>query len=113
MRYVSTRGQAPVLNFEGAMLSGLARDGGLYLPETIPTFDGLNELDGLPYEEVAFRVIRPFTGDSFSDDELRGAIDRAYARIEHTAKAPLRQLAPGHHLLELFHGPTLDRKSVV
>ena len=110
MRYVSTRGQAPVLNFEQAMLSGLARDGGLYLPETIPTFEGLNDLDGLPYEEVAFRVIRPFTGDSFTDDELRGAIDRAYARIEHTAKAPLRQLAPGHHLLELFHGPTLAFK---
>jgi threonine synthase len=110
MRYVSTRGQAPVLNFEGAMLSGLARDGGLYLPETIPAFGGLNELDGLPYDEVAFRVIRPFTGDSFTDAELRGAIDRAYARIEHTAKAPLRQLAPGHHLLELFHGPTLAFK---
>ncbi|MFC3168428.1 MULTISPECIES: threonine synthase [Paracoccus] len=110
MRYVSTRGKAPVLNFEGAMLSGLARDGGLYLPETIPAFSGLNDLDGLPYEEVAFRVIRPFTGDSFSDAELRGAIDRAYARIEHTAKAPLRQLAPGHHLLELFHGPTLAFK---
>ncbi len=110
MRYVSTRGQAPVLNFEGAMLSGLARDGGLYLPETIPAFGGLNDLDGLPYEEVAFRVVRPFTGDSFTDDELHGAIDRAYVRIEHTAKAPLRQLAPGHHLLELFHGPTLAFK---
>lgn len=110
MRYVSTRGQAPVLNFEQAMLSGLARDGGLYLPETIPAFSGLNDLDGLPYAEVAFRVIRPFTGDSFSDAELRGAIDRAYARIEHTAKAPLRQLASGHHLLELFHGPTLAFK---
>lgn len=110
MRYVSTRGKAPVLDFEGAMLSGLARDGGLYLPETIPAFSGLNDLDGLPYEEVAFRVIRPFTGDSFSDHELRGAIDRAYGRIEHSAKAPLRQLAPGHHLLELFHGPTLAFK---
>ena len=53
MRYVSTRGQAPVLNFEQAMLSGLARDGGLYLPETIPAFEGLEQLDGLSYEEVA------------------------------------------------------------
>ena len=110
MRYVSTRGQAPVLNFEQAMLSGLARDGGLYLPETIPAFSGIEALDGLPYEEVAFRVIRPFTGDSFTDDELRGAIDRAYARISHVARAPLVQLAPGHHLLELFHGPTLAFK---
>lgn len=110
MRYVSTRGQAPVLNFEQAMLSGLARDGGLYLPETIPALDDLAALDGLPYEEVAFRVVRPFTGDSFTDDELRGAIDRAYARISHDARAPLVQLAPGHHLLELFHGPTLAFK---
>lgn len=110
MRYVSTRGKAPVLNFEGAVLSGLARDGGLYLPETIPALGGLNDLDGLAYDEVAFRVIRPFTGDSFSDADLRGAIARAYARIEHAAKAPLRQLAPGHHLLELFHGPTLAFK---
>jgi threonine synthase len=110
MRYVSTRGQAPVLNFEQAMLSGLARDGGLYLPETIPAFSGIAELDGMPYEDVAFRVIRPFTGDSFTDDELRGAIDRAYARISHAARAPLVQLAPGHHLLELFHGPTLAFK---
>lgn len=110
MRYVSTRGQAPVLDFEQAMLSGLARDGGLYLPETVPAFEGLDELDGLSYAEVAFRVIRPFTGDSFTDDELRGAIERAYARIEHAAKAPLHQLAPGHHLLELFHGPTLAFK---
>ena len=110
MRYVSTRGQAPVLNFEQAMLTGLARDGGLYLPETIPAFSGIEELDGLPYEEVAFRVIRPFTGDSFTDAELRGAIDCAYARIAHAARAPLVQLAPGHHLLELFHGPTLAFK---
>ena len=110
MRYVSTRGQAPVLNFEQAMLTGLARDGGLYLPETIPAFSGIEELDGLPYEEVAFRVIRPFTGDSFTDAELRGAIDRAYARIAHAARAPLVQLASGHHLLELFHGPTLAFK---
>ncbi|MTE00889.1 threonine synthase [Paracoccus sp. YIM 132242] len=110
MRYVSTRGKAPVLDFEGAMLSGLARDGGLYLPETIPAFSALHDLDGSSYEDVAFRVIRPFTGDSFTDEELRGAIDRAYARIEHAAKAPLRQLAPGHHLLELFHGPTLAFK---
>ena len=110
MRYVSTRGQAPVLDFEQAMLSGLARDGGLYLPETVPAISGLDEMDGLPYAEVAYRVIRPFTGDSFTEDELRGAIDRAYGRIEHAAKAPLRQLAPGHHLLELLHGPTLAFK---
>ncbi|SEN10207.1 L-threonine synthase [Paracoccus alcaliphilus] len=110
MRYISTRGEAPALDFEQAMLTGLARDGGLYVPETVPAMSDIASLDGLPYEEVAFRVIRPFTGDSFSEDELRGAITRAYGRISHVARAPLVQLAPGHHLLELFHGPTLAFK---
>ena len=70
MRYISTRGQAPVLSFEDAMLSGLARDGGLYVPETIPQFsaEDIRALHGLSYEETAFRVMRPFTGDSFTDE---------------------------------------------
>ncbi|AUH32518.1 threonine synthase [Paracoccus tegillarcae] len=110
MRYVSTRGEAPVLNFEQAMLTGLARDGGLYLPETVPALSDIGALEGLPYEVAAFRVLKPFTGDSFSDEELQGAIARAYQGFRHVARAPLTQLAPGHHLLELFHGPTLAFK---
>jgi len=112
MRYVSTRGQAPVLGFDEAMLTGLARDGGLYLPQTIPTFSTgqIAALAGLPYEEVAFRVMRPFTGDAFTDDELKGCIARAYAGFGHAARAPLVQLGPNHFLLELFHGPTLAFK---
>ena len=110
MRYVSTRGEAPVLNFEQAMLTGLARDGGLYLPETVPALSDIGSLEGLPYEEAAFRVLKPFTGDSFTDEELQGAIARAYQGFGHVARAPLTQLAPGHHLLELFHGPTLAFK---
>ncbi|WP_313136914.1 threonine synthase [Paracoccus jeotgali] len=110
MRYISTRGQAPVLNFEQAMLTGLARDGGLYLPETIPQMDDIAALESLPYEQAALRVIRPFLGDSFSDAEMVQALDAAYRGFGHAARAPLRQLAPGHHLLELFHGPTLAFK---
>lgn len=112
MRYVSTRGQAPALSFGEAILTGLARDGGLYVPETIPTLsrDEIAALSGLPYEEAAFRVMRPFIGDTFSDAEFRGALTRAYAGFGHAARAPLVQLAPGHHLLELFHGPTLAFK---
>ncbi|MFT4014382.1 MAG: threonine synthase [Paracoccus sp. (in: a-proteobacteria)] len=112
MRYVSTRGRAEVLDFAQAMMTGLARDGGLYLPETIPTFsaDEIAAFEGLPYEETALRVITPFVGDSFSQDELKGAIVRAYAGFDHVARAPLVQLAPGHHLLELFHGPTIAFK---
>ncbi|GGH53647.1 threonine synthase [Frigidibacter albus] len=112
MRYISTRGQAPVLSFGEAMLTGLARDGGLYVPETIPTMTGdeIAALAGLPYEEVAFRVMRPFLGETFTEEELRRAIAAAYAGFGHAARAPLVQLAPGHFLCELFHGPTLAFK---
>ena len=112
MRYISTRGTAPVLSFEEAMLTGLARDGGLYLPETIPTLSEgeIAALAGLSYEDTAFRIMRPYLGDTFSDDEFRAIIARAYAGFGHAARAPLVQLAPNHFLLELFHGPTLAFK---
>lgn len=112
MRYISTRGQAPVLSFEEAMLTGLARDGGLYLPETIPQMSAgdIAALEGVPYEEAAFRIMWPFLGGAFTEDEFRGIIARAYAGFAHDARAPLVQLAPGHFLLELFHGPTLAFK---
>ncbi|WP_413876386.1 threonine synthase [Albidovulum sp.] len=112
MRYVSTRGAAPVLDFGEAMLTGLARDGGLYVPETVPALgrDEIAALSGLSYEETAFRVMRPFTGDAFTDAEFRAAIEAAYRGFGHPARAPLVQLAPSHFLLELFHGPTLAFK---
>ncbi len=112
MRYISTRGNAPVLSFEQAMLTGLARDGGLYLPETIPTLDhaAITAMRGQSYEDVAFTVMRPFIGDTFTDDEFRAIIARAYAGFGHDARAPLVQLGDNHFLLELFHGPTLAFK---
>ena len=112
MRYISTRGAAPVLTFEEAMLTGLARDGGLYVPEAIPQMShgDICALQGLSYEEVAFRVMRPFIGTTFSDAEFGDIITRAYAGFGHTARAPLVQLGANHFLLELFHGPTLAFK---
>ncbi|QFS84111.1 Threonine synthase [Roseivivax sp. THAF40] len=112
MKYVSTRGQAPALGFEETMLSGLARDGGLYVPETIPQMShaDIRALHGLPYEEVAYRVMRPFVGDAFDDATFMRLIENAYASFGHDARAPLVQLAPGHFLAELFHGPTLAFK---
>ncbi|TCO72928.1 threonine synthase [Rhodovulum euryhalinum] len=112
MRYVSTRGQAPVLTFEEAMLTGLARDGGLYVPETVPEMAPaeIAGLAGLTYEEAAFRVMRPFIGDTFADAEFESIIARAYAGFGHTARAPLVQIGANHFLLELFHGPTLAFK---
>ena len=112
MRYVSTRGAAPDLSFEEAMLTGLARDGGLYVPAEIPVMShaDIAALAGLSYEEVAFRVMRPFIGEAFTDSEFADIIARAYAGFGHDARAPLVQLAPNHFLLELFHGPTLAFK---
>ena len=112
MRYISTRGDASVLSFEEAMLTGLARDGGLYVPESIPTLSAgdIQALAGLSYEEVAFRIMRPFIGDAFSDEEFGDIIHKAYAGFGHAARAPLVQLGANHFLLELFHGPTLAFK---
>ena len=112
MQYISTRGTAPILGFGEAMMTGLARDGGLYVPDSIPvlTPDQIADFAGLSYEDIAFRVMRPFMGDTFSDDEFKGLITKAYAGFGHAARAPLVQLGPNHFLLELFHGPTLAFK---
>ena len=112
MRYISTRGQAPELSFEDTMLTGLARDGGLYVPASLPRFapGDISAMAGLSYEEVAFRVMRPFICDAFSDAEFGDIIARAYAGFGHAARAPLKQLQDNHFLLELFHGPTLAFK---
>ncbi len=114
MKYISTRGQAPALNFEQAMLTGLARDGGLYVPETWPQLsaDDIAAFAGLRYEEVAFRVMQPFVGDTFSDTEFHEIIKRAYASFDHEARCPLVQIGENDFLLELHHGPTLAFKDV-
>ncbi|GAA6158703.1 threonine synthase [Ruegeria sp. HU-ET01832] len=112
MKYISTRGQAPELTFEEAMLTGLARDGGLYLPAEIPVMshDEIAALAGLPYEEIAFRVMWPYVSGSFTGQEFKNIIARAYEGFGHDARAPIKQLNENHFLLELFHGPTLAFK---
>jgi threonine synthase len=114
LKYISTRGEAPVLDFEGAMLSGLARDGGLYLPQTFPQVsrDELLSLRGKPYAEVAFTICQKFTTGSVPDADLRNMVDAAYATFHHPATTPIKQLAPNQYLLELFHGPTIAFKDV-
>lgn len=114
MRYVSTRGEAESLGFSDVLLAGLARDGGLYVPESWPTLTPaeIAELAGLPYAEVAFRIVSRFTGDDIAEADLRRMLDEAYATFRHPAVTPLVQLAPNHFLLELFHGPTLAFKDV-
>jgi threonine synthase len=114
LRYVSTRGEAPELGFEDVLLTGLARDGGLYVPAQWPELGtrAITALQGKSYEEVAQAVIQPFIGGAIPADELRHMIDGAYASFGHPAVAPLKQLDDNQWLLELFHGPTLAFKDV-
>jgi threonine synthase len=114
MRYVSTRGEAPALDFVEVMLAGLARDGGLYVPETWPTLSraAIEGFAGKPYAEVAVEVIRPFVGDGISESDLARMAREAYGTFRHPAVAPLTQLNPSLFVLELFHGPTLAFKDL-
>lgn len=114
MRYISTRGQAPALSFEEVVLTGMASDGGLYVPETIPqlSHDDLAAMAGLSYAEIAFRVMKPYVGGEIDDTTFRRIVEEAYATFSHDAVVPLNQLDANHFLLELFHGPTLAFKDV-
>ncbi|MBI2717763.1 MAG: threonine synthase [Rhizobiales bacterium] len=114
MRYQSTRGEAPDLGFEEVLLTGLARDGGLYVPAHWPQLSAtaLRRLQGAPYEEVAFAVLHPFIGGAVPDSELKRMLAEAYRGFGHPAVVPLKQLDDNHWLLELFHGPTLAFKDV-
>ncbi len=112
MRYISTRGEAPELDFEEVLLAGLARDGGLYVPAAWPCLDrvALSGLGGAHYAEVAARVAQPFVGSAMTPDELLALARETYAGFGHRAVAPLVQLDRRLWLLELFHGPTLAFK---
>jgi threonine synthase len=114
LRYVSTRGEAPELGFEDVLLTGLARDGGLYVPVSWPVLSParLKDLRGAPYEDVALAVMSPFIGDAIPPAELKDMIGKAYQAFGHPAVAPLKQLDDNQWLLELFHGPTLAFKDV-
>src|SRR6266705_6020257 len=113
-RYISTRGEAPTLGFCDVMLTGLARDGGLYVPETWPQLspETIAGFFGRPYWEVAVDVIRPFVGAEISDADLGRMANEAYATFRHPAVVPLSQMSPHQFVLELFHGPTLAFKDV-
>ncbi len=114
MRYISTRGEAPPLGFIDVTLAGLARDGGLYVPETWPTLDAgtIAGFAGRPYADVACDVIAPFAGTAVEASELARMTREAYDGFRHPAVAPLVQLAPNGFVLELFRGPTLAFKDL-
>jgi threonine synthase len=114
MQFVSTRGEAPVLGFSDAVLTGLASDGGLYLPQTWPVFskDEIAAFAGRSYADVAFAVISRFVDGEIPDAALRRIIDASYATFRHPSVTPLTEIAPNQFVLELFHGPTLAFKDV-
>ena len=114
MEYISTRGEAPVLGFRDALLAGLARDGGLYVPREWPvlTKREIRALRGKSYQQVAFEILRRFVGDEIPAEKLQSMIAEAYATFRHPAVAPLVQTGPNDFVLELFHGTTLAFKDV-
>ena len=117
MRYLSTRAAGPApasRSFEDVLLAGLAEDGGLFVPETLPKLDAaaLRGLAGLPYAELAARVMALIAGNSFGAAELRRLTATAYSGFGHPAVAPLVQLDERLWVLELFHGPTLAFKDL-
>ncbi len=114
MQFISTRGQAPQTSFSDVLLAGLAPDGGLYLPQSWPQFSKseIAAFKGQRYQDVAFTILSKFTSGSFSDAELREAIEAAYADFDAPEIAPLVDIGNGQYLLELFHGPTLAFKDI-
>ncbi|MFA5898667.1 MAG: threonine synthase [Hyphomicrobium sp.] len=114
MNYISTRGEAPPSGFEDVVLAGLARDGGLYVPQTWPTLtpEKIASFAGMSFADVAVEVIHPFADGAISRDELRAMAVDAYGRFGHPAVTPLVQIGTNRWVLELFHGPTLAFKDV-
>jgi threonine synthase len=112
LRYLSTRGEPAALAFDDVLLAGLARDGGLYVPETWPQFSAAEwrALRGKRYHEIAFAVLKPYVGGAIPDADLARLTREAYANFTHQAVAPLKQLDANLWALELFHGPTLAFK---
>ncbi|MBI5692454.1 MAG: threonine synthase [Verrucomicrobia bacterium] len=110
MKFLSTRGQTPALGFSDAVATGLAPDGGLYLPETLPDLSGeLARFEGLDYPALCFEFLRIFATD-IPPETLRGLVAASYTRFSDPAIAPLKPLAKNLYVLELFHGPTLAFK---
>jgi threonine synthase len=114
MKYVSTRGSAPVLTFDDVLLTGLARDGGLYVPESWPQLSAeqLRSFASMPYAAVAVEVMWPFVEGTIERDAFEAIVRDAYATFRHPDVVPLVALGDDVHLLELFHGPTLAFKDV-
>jgi len=114
LKYISTRGEAPELGFQDALLAGLARDGGLYVPAEWPVLsaDDIRSMAGKPYAETAKKVLTPFVEGEIPKEAFNAMVDEAYESFHHPAVAPLVQVDKNHWVMELFHGPTLAFKDI-
>ena len=112
MKYISTRGGCPPQNFEQVLLSGLAPDGGLFIPQTLPTFSAeqIEAMKSLQYADLALEIVTPFVDGEIPTSQLKKVIDESYATFKHPEVAPLTRLSEHEYLLELYHGPTLAFK---
>ncbi|MBU6957996.1 threonine synthase [Pseudomonas sp. CVAP len=112
MRYVSTRSSAVQADFEKVVLSGVADDGGLFVPVGLPLFEPqeIANWSTLPYDELAYRVISPFVGDAIPEEDFKRLLKEAYSTFSHRSVAPLHQVDRNEWVLELFHGPTCSSK---
>lgn len=114
MRYISTRGRAEQKDFKAVVTSGLASDGGLYMPESLPSFsiEEIKGWKGISYDELAFNIISPFVDGEIPDDDLKSIIRKGTKNFRDTKVTPLKKLEEGFYVLELFHGPTLAFKDL-
>jgi threonine synthase len=112
MRYVSTRNSAVQVDFERVVLSGIAEDGGLFVPLELPLFEpqDIANWSTLPYDELAYRVMSPFVGETISEADLKCMLKEAGSQFSHRSLAPLHQVDRNEWVLELFHGPTRSSK---
>ena len=114
MHYISTRGEAPALAFDDVLLTGLARDGGLYVPESWPQFSvaDLEAMRAFSYSDLACRIMTPFLGGTIPEEDFAEMVAEAYASFESEDVVPMVDMGDGQWLMELFHGPTLAFKDV-
>ena len=112
MKYISTRGGCSPQNFEQVLLTGLAPDGGLFIPETLPTVsvEQIKAMGSLSYADLALDLVTPFVDGEIPTSDLKTIIDRSYEAFDHPEVAPMTQLSEREYLLELYHGPTLAFK---
>ena len=113
MNYISTRNSGKKASFEHVFLKGLSEEGGLFIPEKLKKFDNkeLKELSKLDYKNLAFHIIKLFTGNFLDENNLKNLIDKSYSNFREENVVKISKFNH-NHILELYHGPTLAFKDI-